>query len=110
MAAAGQITIRVTLGELDGAKNRFDNDFIPPYRRLYEHFYASTIAQLKQMWTGDANVEFIKKIEGFEDDFTALCILMEKLSAFIAAAKRLYETNEDALAGEAKGLSSGNTF
>ena len=73
------------------------------YRRLYNELY-NQIDRLSESWQGKDNRAFINQIEGFQDNFRIISVIMSQYSDFLKNAISAYENTQNELYEQASRL------
>ncbi len=86
--------LRVTPEDLEKRAKEIDDkatEYADEYRKFFEDMERFTSTD----WTGKGAEEFLKRIRGFEEDFSKMKQLMNDYAAFLRQSAKTYDTKED---------------
>ena len=73
------------------------------FQRLYNELY-NQVDRLAEAWQGKDNRAFINQIEGFQDNFRIISVIMSQYSDFLKNAISAYENTQNELYDQATRL------
>lgn len=62
---------------------------------------------LQQTWGGEANAEYVNRLNGFQDDFNRLDTLLRQFSDYLKSTGQKYLNTEETIKSSASSLSIG---
>ncbi len=99
---AKEIVLEVTPQELKSAADVIENH-AGNYQKVYERLY-EVAGAMKADWDGVDNQAYIKRIEGFREDFQGMHDLMIKYKNFLIETANNYQKTQDNVKGQAETL------
>ena len=102
--AQGKIIVETSrLDSTAGQVERLADQYKSEYDSLF-----GTVRDLQNAWSGEDNVAFTNRIEGFRDDFQRMERLMRDYAAYLRKVAESYRNTQDNVAAKAKTLSQGS--
>ena len=74
--------------------------------RTVARLYARVELMAANSWLGRDTLAFTSQIQGYQDDFNRVELLMQQYSEFLKASARSYRQMQEELAAQARGLAN----
>ena len=98
--------IKVTPEELTQVSNNLEQ-LTDSYQNVVNTIN-TTVNDLTQTWGGEAQASYATQINGFQDDFKELYVLLNQYSTYLRNTASKYSEAETSIKDSAKALSTGN--